>query len=385
MSAAARIRIHPGEQAAWLTRDDYLRLSAERAAREWDTERVIDYPRVRRRGQVWRIRARRAAAADAAADAARAAKDAAEDAARAAEQAYDAARGSTDRVWGELQKFFDRSLQAARALADEASAIQSLTGDRKRSLRGEMADTRALAAAQGRAYIDDALRQTLTGGALPSSDKLGQAIDAAVAGLDVNQYASVAQYEVDKAILAAKLGALEEGAGLRLTDAEQQIGLLEQQVQHYQQLIDVQRGMQTTVTSIDDGIAQLVGLLAAETAAQAKATLTADAAADLAKIAQAIANLLVLLGDDTQAGSIRAIVGPSGATAGTTSLRALRQQSNTAVINAASIKALIGLTINLAQLVIDDAQATRKVARQTLRLARLATGDHSSADVGADV
>lgn len=67
MSAAARIRIHPGEQAAWLTRDDYLRLSAERAAREWDTERVIDYPRVRRRGQVWRIRARRAAAADAAA------------------------------------------------------------------------------------------------------------------------------------------------------------------------------------------------------------------------------------------------------------------------------------------------------------------------------
>lgn len=92
-----------------------------------------------------------------------------------------------------------------------------------------------------------------------------------------------------------------------------------------------------------------------------------------------------LLGDDTQAGSIRSIVGPSGATAGTTSLRALRAQSNTAVINAASIKALIGLTIDLAQRVIDDAQATRKIARQTLRLARLATGDHSTADVGADV
>ena len=100
--------------------------------------------------------------------------------------------------------------------------------------------TRALAAAQGRAYIDDALRQTLTGGALPSSDKLGQAIDAAVAGLDVNQYASVAQYEVDKAILAAKLGALEEGAGLRLTDAEQQIGLLEQQVQQQRKRIHLQ-------------------------------------------------------------------------------------------------------------------------------------------------
>ena len=115
------------------------------------------------------------------------------------------------------------------------------------------------------------------------------------------------------------------------------------------------------------------------------AQLTTDTAADEAKIAQAIADLLTLLGDDTTAGSIRAIMGPSTATAGTTSLRALRQQSNTAVINAASIKALIGLTIDLAQRVIDDAQATRKVARQTLRLARLATGDHSSADIGADV
>ena len=124
---------------------------------------------------------------------------------------------------------------------------------------------------------------------------------------------------------------------------------------------------------------------AGETRAAVAAALAADAAADEAKIEQAIASLLILLGDNTQAGSIRSIVGPSGATAGTTSLRALRQQSNTAVVNAASIKALIGLTIDLAQRVIDDAQATRKVARQTLRLARLATGDHSTADVGTDV
>lgn len=123
---------------------------------------------------------------------------------------------------------------------------------------------------------------------------------------------------------------------------------------------------------------------AAVTRAAVAVALTADAGADKAKIEQAITNLLVLLGDDTQAGSIRAIIGPSTATAGTTSLRALRQQSNTAVINAASIKALIGLTIDLAQRVIDDAQATRKVARQTLRLARLATADYSTADVGTD-
>ena len=108
------------------------------------------------------------------------------------------------------------------------------------------------------------------------------------------------------------------------------------------------------------------------------------AADDEAKIAQAIAGLLTLLGDDTVTGSIRAIMGPSSATAGTGSLRALRAQTNTNVVSAASIKALIGLTIDLAQRVIDDARATRRIARQTLRLARLSTGDYSTADVGTD-
>ena len=123
----------------------------------------------------------------------------------------------------------------------------------------------------------------------------------------------------------------------------------------------------------------------ARTEATNAATLAADTKTDSAKIEQAIADLLTLLGDDAVTGSIRAIMGPSSATAGTGSLRALRAQTNTNVVNAASIKALIGLTIDLAQRAIDDAQATRRVARQTLRLARLATGDYSSADVGTDV
>ena len=38
----------------------------------------------------------------------------------------------------------------------------------------------------------------------------------------------------------------------------------------------------------------------------------------------------------------------------------------------------------LADLVTTEAQATRRVARQTLRLARQA-GDYSSADVGTDI
>ena len=77
-------------------------------------------------------------------------------------------------------------------------------------------------------------------------------------------------------------------------------------------------------------------------------------------------------------------MGPGGATAGTGSLRALKAQTNTTVVNAASIKGFIDQVINLAQRSIDGDQATRRVARQTLRLALAMVGDYSSADVGAD-
>ena len=124
--------------------------------------------------------------------------------------------------------------------------------------------------------------------------------------------------------------------------------------------------------------------LAARARQAVAATLTADTTSYLTKLRAAIDALAVLLADDTTTGSIRQIMGPSGATAGTGSLRALKAQTNTNVVNAASIKGFIDQVINLAQRSIDGDQATRRVARQTLRLAKAMVGDYSSADVGAD-
>lgn len=120
------------------------------------------------------------------------------------------------------------------------------------------------------------------------------------------------------------------------------------------------------------------------TAAANAAQLEADTSGDLTNLRAAIDALALLLADEATVGSLRNIMGPSGAAAGTTSLRALRAQSNTAVISAASIKALIDLDIAAVQRQIDDAQATRRIARQTLRLAKAMVGDYSSADVGAE-
>lgn len=121
-------------------------------------------------------------------------------------------------------------------------------------------------------------------------------------------------------------------------------------------------------------------------ARQAVATqLVTATSTDLTKLNDAITALATLLADDTVAGSLRAIMGPSTAAAGTTTLRALKAQSNTAVVAAASIKGLINCCIDVCQRVIDGDQASRRVARQTLRLARQMAGDYTSAHVGLDI
>lgn len=92
------------------------------------------------------------------------------------------------------------------------------------------------------------------------------------------------------------------------------------------------------------------------------AQLTADTTADLTKLRAAIDSLAVLLGDSTTAGSIRAWKAPI---------------TNNQNVTGSQAKAL-------ADLLLADAQATRRIARQTLRLARAMVGDYSTADVGAE-
>ena len=143
-------------------------------------------------------------------------------------------------------------------------------------------------------------------------------------------------------------------------------------------------------TATPDELREAMSLIATRLAQLEQAATTVEqqlktaAAADLPKLSAAITKQAVLLGDAATAGSIRQIMGTAEDQPGTTSLRALRAQTNANVIAAASIKALIGFVIDLAQRQIDDAQAGRTVARQVLREARLSSGALDSADVGAE-
>lgn len=124
---------------------------------------------------------------------------------------------------------------------------------------------------------------------------------------------------------------------------------------------------------------------AADAAQAVRTTLLADSTADLSKLDAAIAQLGVLLSDAATAGSIRQTMGRTTDPAGVTSLRAWKSQTAANIVTSASLKGLADLLIAVCQRQIDVAQATRKVARQVARNARLSTGTLTSADVGADI
>lgn len=100
--------------------------------------------------------------------------------------------------------------------------------------------------------------------------------------------------------------------------------------------------------------------LAAEAQAATAQTLTADTRADEARIESAIEDLRIVLADNSTAGSLRQVRG-----------------TVTNSYSAAVMRALIDVLISWAQ-------ADRRVARQLLRVQRLATNDFDSADVGAE-
>ena len=187
----------------------------------------------------------------------------------AAKQRQTDAQSATDKIWSALQSLMNDALNAAKQTADAAKSIYQMAGDAKRQLWGQMAASTDWSAKQAGSFIDDALRTALQpGGALPEADQLQKAIAAATAGLNVNDFASVADFEVQKAILAAKLGALEEVAGVQLDAATQQVKLLEDNITYWKKQLDLLRGTDLSITSIDEGVAKLVAAMEEERAAR---------------------------------------------------------------------------------------------------------------------
>lgn len=189
-------------------------------------------------------------------------------------EAFDATKKATDDAYSSLQKSISKQkellssqLIAVETLANNLDSIFNLLKDNVRELYSEVTATSNMQVQQAYAIISNAR----TTGVLPSQDVLSQAIGTVRGSLDNTNYRT--KYEADRArlLFANDLAALQGIAGEQLTEAQQQIKLLKDQIEQYDLIlehaetqINELRGINTSVLFVTSAVDALTAALIEE-------------------------------------------------------------------------------------------------------------------------
>ena len=167
-----------------------------------------------------------------------------------ARQAIDAARQSAAKA---LRAQFDAQQAITRAQIDTAELARETARDQVASIRlvfeavrSEVQDLRGMAgltmsAAQGRAFIEQAIRTARATGYLPEMDDLSAAIASARGGLDARNFATSVDMRRSQALLAISLDDLSNVAGEQLEAAQSQLDAQEASLQALEELLEQSR------------------------------------------------------------------------------------------------------------------------------------------------
>ena len=178
------------------------------------------------------IQAQTAANEEAAAAAARAAASVEEAEAARVEAQRQAEIAAIESRRKAAQAAFD----AAREQVAEMEAIGRLLGDSVRSIYSEVLSTLQAQASDGREFISRSLATAIATGYLPDAEQLSQAIDAARAGIQATPFASRADADFERLVLAGQLAAIDEINAGKKTTAELQLEVAERQLRQLERI-----------------------------------------------------------------------------------------------------------------------------------------------------
>lgn len=183
-------------------------------------------------------------------------------------EAQASALNSLQRAVEAEKRLLDARIDAASTAVSELSGLFGLLHDNVRSLYGEVDSTAAMMAAQGNAFIAQALSAARSTGYLPEQAQLNDAISAARGGIGATQYAT--QFEADRArlVLAGQLSELEGMAGEQLGTAERTLKELQAQsdqldatLQYWRDQIELSQAGVDATLSVADAVAHLEKLM----------------------------------------------------------------------------------------------------------------------------
>lgn len=214
-----------------------------------------------------------------------------------ARAATDAAYAGLERAINAKKATAETQKQAASDLLNEVKSVFDLLSSSVRDLYSDVDQTRAMQSAQGMAFIDSALASARSTGVLPDTKELQDAISAVRRGFD-GRDATDRDAAFEKLVAAGKLGELEKISGTQLTTAERQLKAAEDSVEQYDEMlrqyktqIDVMRGIDVSIKSVDGATSALKDAITAEQTAQALAL------TELQKISAGVGGIAVAVGD----------------------------------------------------------------------------------------
>lgn len=184
-----------------------------------------------------------------------------------ANNAVDAALAGVQRAIDAEKKGIEAARQAAQERAGILKSIVDSIGSAVDNLRGNVDSTKAQAARQANAFIDNALATAQASGYMPDADDLKDAISKATGGID-REGLSQFEYERAQLVLAGKLEGLKAVASPQLTAAQEavkvaeaQLKALDDQLAAAQESINVLRGIDTSILSVEEALAKLAAAL----------------------------------------------------------------------------------------------------------------------------
>ena len=210
-------------------------------------------------------------AAKADAEAAKADAEAAKADANARRAATDAALQALERAVAAERTAIQARVTAAQERVAQERAIVELTQGHVRELRGQVDTTAAMAVAQAKRFIDDAVGAAGNSGYLPDQAELSRAIDTMRGGMGQESYSSRLAWEEAQLKLALQLETLGESAKDQLTTDEQTLAAAEEQLRYLDDLlvasraeIDAVRGTTAAVVSVTAAVDSLREAILAE-------------------------------------------------------------------------------------------------------------------------
>lgn len=198
----------------------------ERAKQLKELEKYKDPELIRMQVEVWNAEDK--AKSDAAAK--QAAEDLAAEMAAAQKAAKDLAMKNLEAAVSREKEYWNQFSADAKDALTKASSYFDLVTNAAKSLRDSVEDGASWSAAAGMVYIEQALDRARKGGGLSDLDATKSAIEAATGGLVMDNYATQAELDYDKKVLAGQLDELGGYAALAKTDAQKQIDLANAQI-----------------------------------------------------------------------------------------------------------------------------------------------------------